>query len=74
MPGRTNGKLIAKKNAPGPRTTRVHKNDYEWVVLRWPTPAMAQQAGMSTEALSRISLFKVCTLDYRKLQPGHESA
>src|SRR3954463_9955137 len=41
----------------------------KWVVLRWPTPAMAQQAGMSTEAFEDF-FFKVCTLDYRKLQPG----
>ena len=41
----------------------------KWVVLRWPTPAMAQLAGMSTEAFEDF-FFKVCTLDYRKLQPG----
>jgi len=46
---------------------RVQKT--KWVVLRWPTPAMAQQAGMSTEAFEEF-FFKVCTLDYRKLQPG----
>src|SRR5689334_20370692 len=40
-----------------------------WVVLRWPTPSMAQLAGMSTEAFEDF-YFKVCTLDYRKLQPG----
>jgi aminopeptidase len=38
-------------------------------VLRWPTPAMAQLAGMSTEAFENF-YFKVCTLDYRRLQPG----
>ena len=32
-------------------------------------PAMAQLAGMSTEAFESF-FFKVCTLDYRKLQPG----
>jgi aminopeptidase len=41
----------------------------KWVVLRWPTPAMAQLAGMSTEAFEDF-FFDVCTLDYRKLQPG----
>src|ERR1700755_2740852 len=46
---------------------RVKKT--KWVVLRWPTPAMAQLAGMSTEAFEDF-FFKVCTLDYRKLQPG----
>jgi aminopeptidase len=46
---------------------RVNKT--KWVVLRWPTPAMAQLAGMSTEAFEDF-YFEVCTLDYAKLQPG----
>jgi len=41
-------------------------NHTRWVVLRWPTPAMAQAAGMSTEAFADL-FFRVCTLDYRKL-------
>ncbi len=41
----------------------------KWVVLRWPTPSMAQLAGMSTEAFEDF-YFDVCTLDYRKLQSG----
>jgi aminopeptidase len=49
---------------------RVNKT--KWVVLRWPTPAMAQMAGMSTEAFEDL-FFKVCTLDYSKMQPGMET-
>ena len=41
----------------------------KWVVLRWPTPSMAQQAGMSTEAFEDF-YFRVCTLDYSLLTPG----
>jgi aminopeptidase len=41
-------------------------NHTRWVVLRWPTPAMAQAAGMSTEAFTDL-YFKVCNLDYRKM-------
>jgi len=41
----------------------------KWVVLRWPTGAMAQQAAMSTEAFEDF-YFRVCTLDYRRLTPG----
>ncbi len=59
-------KLVAKKMRPV-QDQRVQKT--KWVVLRWPTPAMAQLAGMSTEAFEDF-FFKVCTLDYRKLQPG----
>ncbi len=39
--------------------------DTRWVVLRWPTPAMAQQAGMSTEAFEDF-YFRVCLQDYRR--------
>lgn len=43
---------------------RVNKT--RWVVLRWPTPSMAQAAGMSTEAFEDF-YFDVCTMDYRKM-------
>jgi aminopeptidase len=59
-------KMVAKKMRPV-QDHRVKKT--KWVVLRWPTPSMAQQAGMSTEAFEDF-YFDVCTLDYRKLQPG----
>jgi aminopeptidase len=58
--------LIAKKMRPV-TDQRVKKT--KWVVLRWPTPSMAQLASMSTEAFENF-YFDVCTLDYRKLQPG----
>jgi aminopeptidase len=58
--------LIAKKMRPV-QDQRVKKT--KWVVLRWPTPSMAQLAGMSTEAFEDF-YFEVCTLDYRKLQPA----
>ncbi|MCB1126210.1 MAG: aminopeptidase, partial [Verrucomicrobiae bacterium] len=37
-----------------------------WVVLRWPTPSMAQAANMSTEAFEDF-YFRVCTMDYGKM-------
>jgi len=46
---------------------RVNKT--RWVVLRWPSPAMAQSAQMSTEAFEDF-FFKVCTLNYAKMKPG----
>src|SRR6266436_4693066 len=58
--------LMAKKMRPV-QDQRVKKT--KWVVLRWPTPSMAQLAGMSTEAFEDF-YFEVCTLDYRKLRPG----
>lgn len=44
-------------------------NKTKWVVLRWPTPAMAQQAQMSTSTFEDF-FFKVCTLDYSRMAPG----
>lgn len=38
----------------------------KWVVLRWPTPSMAQQARMSTEAFEDY-YFGVCTVDYKAM-------
>ena len=46
---------------------RVNKT--KWVVLRWPTSSMAQQAKMSTEAFTDF-YFRVCTLDYARMKPG----
>jgi aminopeptidase len=38
----------------------------KWCVLRWPTASMAQLAEMSTEAFEDF-YFRVCTLDYAKM-------
>ena len=46
---------------------RVNKT--KWVVLRWPSSAMAQQANMSTEAFEDF-FFRVCTFDYGRYGPG----
>ena len=43
---------------------RVNKT--RWCVLRWPSPSMAQAAGMSTEAFENL-YFDVCTMNYRKM-------
>jgi len=44
-------------------------NETKWVVLRWPTPSMAQQALMATEQFEDF-FFRVCTLDYARMKPG----
>ncbi len=43
----------------------------KWVVLRWPTPSMAQQAKMSTDDFEDF-YFKVCNLDYSKMSTAME--
>jgi len=49
---------------------RVHSDirvpKTRWVVLRWPTPSMAQLADMSTNAFEDF-YFNVCTMDYAKM-------
>ncbi|HZJ13480.1 MAG TPA: aminopeptidase, partial [Chthoniobacteraceae bacterium] len=59
-------KMVSKKLKPV-LDWRVKKT--KWCVLRWPSPSMAQSAGMSTEAFEDF-YFRVCTLDYAKMQPG----
>jgi len=43
----------------------------KWVVLRWPSPSMAQLANMSTEQFEDF-YFDVCTLDYGKMAKAEE--
>ena len=49
---------------------KVHSNQRvphtKWVVLRYPSPSMAQQANMSTDAFEDY-YFDVCCLDYAKM-------
>lgn len=49
---------------PVHQEVRVPKT--KWVVLRWPTPGMAQAANMSTEGFEDF-YFTVCTLDYAQM-------
>ena len=49
-------KLLMEDRVPGTR----------WVVLRYPTPAMAQAAQMSTAQFTDF-YFDVCTLDYARM-------
>jgi aminopeptidase len=41
-------------------------NHTRWVVLRYPSPSMAQSANMSTEAFED-HFYRACTLDYARL-------
>jgi aminopeptidase len=59
-------KLVMSKLRPV-QNERV--NNSRWVVLRWPTASMAQQAGMSTQAFEDF-FFRVCLLDYAALLPA----
>ncbi len=53
----------------------VHENirvaKTKWVVLRYPSPSMAQQAATSTEAFEDY-YFNVCNLDYAKMSRAME--
>jgi len=65
-----NTDVDSKKMALYSRTLRpvlnYRVNKTKWVVLRWPTPSMAQGASMSTEAFENL-YFEVCTMDYRRM-------
>lgn len=58
---------LAMKHMRSVLDHRVRKT--KWCVLRWPSPSMAQQANMSTEAFEDF-YFKVCLLDYKAIQPA----
>jgi aminopeptidase len=54
---------------------RVHSDQRlshtRWVVLRWPSPSMAQSAMMSTEQFEEF-YFRVCCFDYARLERAVE--
>lgn len=65
IPGETQTMWNREYAQPVVFGVRVPKT--KWVVLRWPTPGMAQQANMSTAAFEDF-YFKVCTVDYSKME------
>jgi aminopeptidase len=46
-------------------------NHTRWVVLRYPTPSMAQMASMSTEQFEEF-FYRVCTVDYARMAAAME--
>mgnify|MGYP001319007207 CR=1 FL=1 len=56
--------------------TKVHREirvpKTKWVVLRYPSPSMAQLANMSTEAFEDF-YFNVCNLDYSKMDQAMDA-
>ena len=55
-----------------PVHSKIRVPETKWVVLRWPSPSMAQQAGMSTEEFEDF-YFDVCTLDYPKMAEAQKT-
>lgn len=79
--GATNNEELA--DVPGPQLDLVQECLWKpvhldirvpktkWVVLRYPTPSMAQSARMSTEAFEDF-FFDVCTADYARMAENQE--
>ena len=73
---RGSGNSFENSDVPASRMAEIAKamkpsvdwrvNKTKWVVLRWPTPAMAQLARMSTSRFEEI-FFRVCCMDYSKM-------
>lgn len=61
-------KIVSKHFKPSSDFTC---NKRKWTVLAWPTPSMAQAAGMSTEAFEDF-YFRCCLADYASMRPGME--
>ena len=51
---------------------KIRVNKTKWVVLRYPTPSMAQAANMSTRAFEDY-YFNVCNLDYSKMDKAMDA-
>ncbi|HAP44279.1 MAG: aminopeptidase [Spirochaetes bacterium GWD1_61_31] len=70
--------MSAMNDVPGDKMDLYNRNIWKkvhieqrlphtrWVVLRYPTAAMAQMAGLSEEAFEEF-YFQVCTMDYAKM-------
>jgi aminopeptidase len=52
--------------------TELRVKKTKWVVLRYPTPSIAQMAGMSTEAFEDF-YFRVCNLEYSRMDSAMEN-
>jgi len=75
---RGSNNISEMSDVPGPKMKLLQKRIFQpvhheirlaktkWVVLRYPTPSMAQQAGMSSEAFEDF-YFDVCTMDYGRM-------
>ena len=59
--------IVASRATKSVLEERVNKT--RWVILRWPTASMAQQALMSSDAFEDF-FFDVCTFDYAKMEKG----
>ena len=61
---------LAQKHMRPVHNQRICKT--KWCVLRWPTPGMAQGAGMSTEAFEDF-YFRCCLADYARLREAMDT-
>ncbi len=61
---------LAMKHMRPVQNHRVAKT--KWVVLRWPTSAMAQQSLTSTESFEDF-YFRVCCMNYARMVPGQKA-
>lgn len=64
VPSERMNRYMAEYWQPVHGNIRVPKT--KWVILRYPSPSMAQMADMSTEAFEDF-FFNVCCLDYSKM-------
>lgn len=70
VPSERMDKYMSIYSHPVHHEIRVKKT--RWVVLRYPSPSMAQLAGMSTEQFED-HYFNVCNLDYSKMDKAMNS-
>ncbi len=62
---------IILKHYIQPVHLKERNNNTKWVFTRWPTPSMAQRAGMSTEEFENY-YFEACSSNYAKMLDAME--
>jgi aminopeptidase len=65
------GRLAMYRKSVMPLVQRTRSNEIPWVICQWPTPALAQDAGMDTQSFAEF-LYRSVLLDWeaesRKMQ------
>ncbi|WP_297276041.1 aminopeptidase [uncultured Brachyspira sp.] len=69
---KTENNKIYEKFYLNPVHMKERVKNTKWVVMNYPTPAMAQQASMSSDEFEDF-YFKVCNLDYSKMSKAMDN-
>ena len=69
--------MFLKKRLKNSNTASLEGRKYRiektrWVALRYPSPAIAQLAGISKEGYEKIFYYQICNMDYQTMSDNME--